>query len=81
MGFLLGGIFASRSEGGALPFIWFGTDMLENAIVFTLLTQFPMQNEFLGAIVGFVTVAKFSFLLLAIAAPAVLLVRPNPTRT
>ncbi len=64
----------SRKLFGALPFIWFGTDMLENAMVFTLLAQFPMQNEFLGAIVGLVTVAKFSFLLLAIASPAVLMV-------
>ncbi len=64
----------ARNYFVALPFIWFGSDMLENAIVFTLLAQFPTHSVFLGGIVGFVTVAKFSFLLLAIASPAVLLV-------
>ncbi len=56
------------------PFIWFATDMLENAIVFTLLLQFPARNDFLGSILGFVTVLKFSLLLLSIAGPAIVMV-------
>lgn len=58
----------------ALPFVWFGSDMLENAIVFSLISQFPVQNNFLGGIVGSVTAAKFSLLLLSIAVPAICLV-------
>jgi hypothetical protein len=58
----------------ALPFVWFASDMLENAIVFSLLSQFPTRNDALGGLVGFVTVAKFGLLLLSIAVPAVCLV-------
>lgn len=57
----------------ALPFVWFASDMLENAIVYSLLSQFPVRNDALGGMVGFVTVAKFGLLLLSIAVPAVCL--------
>ncbi len=63
-----------RNALAILPFIWFGAVMVENAIVFTLISQFPSENNLLGAIVGFVTVVKFSLLLLSIASPAILLV-------
>lgn len=56
-----------------LPFVWFASDMLENAIVYSLLSHFPTRNEILGGMVGFVTVAKFGLLLLSIAVPAVCL--------
>ncbi len=58
----------------ALPIVWFGSDMLENTLVFSMISQYPVQNEVLGGILGFVTVAKFSLLLLSIAGPAVFLV-------
>ncbi len=65
---------AMRKVLVVLPFIWFGADMLENAIVFNLISQFPTKNDFLGGIVGVVTVSKFTLLLLSIASPAILLV-------
>lgn len=58
----------------ALPFAWFISDMLENAMVFSLIANFPIQNDLLGGIVGYVTAVKFSLLLLSIAVPAVCLV-------
>lgn len=58
----------------AIPAIWFSADMLENIIVYTLIAQFPAQNDLLGGSVGYVTVAKFSLLLLSIAGPAILIV-------
>ncbi len=55
----------------ALPAIWFASDMIENAIVFSLIAQFPGRNEFLSGILGFVTIAKFGLLLLSIMVPAI----------
>ena len=57
----------------ALPFVWFASDMLENTMVFSLLSQFPAKNDALGGMLGYVTVAKFGLLLLSIAVPAVCL--------
>lgn len=51
------------------PFIWFLSDMIENSILFFLLNQFPIQNEFLSSLLGFVTVAKFGLLLFSIITP------------
>lgn len=65
---------AMRNMLVVLPLIWFGADMMENAIVYTLISQFPAKNDYLGEIVGLVTVSKFILLLLSIATPAILLV-------
>jgi len=58
----------------ALPFIWLGFDLLENSMVFTLLSGFPNRIDFLAGILGFVTAAKFGLLLLSILVPPVFLV-------
>nr|WP_315475975.1 hypothetical protein [uncultured Undibacterium sp.] len=54
-----------------LPFVWFASDMLENAIVFTLIAQLPTINSHLAGLLGFVTVSKFGLLLLTIVAASV----------
>lgn len=52
-----------------LPLIWLIHDLLENSILFTLLSEFPLRNNFLGSILGFVTVTKFGLLFLSILMP------------
>jgi hypothetical protein len=53
-----------------LPIVWFGLDMAENAIVFNLLDNFPLRNDLLAGMLGYVTISKFTMLLLSIAIPA-----------
>ncbi len=57
-----------------LPFAWFFSDMIENAILFSLLSLFPEQNYFLGNSLGIITTVKFSLLVLSILAPTILLI-------
>lgn len=57
-----------------LPFIWLALDLLENSIVFTLLSEFPIRDNFLGSILGFVTATKFGLLFLSIFVPPIFLV-------
>jgi hypothetical protein len=52
-----------------IPFIWLALDFIENAIVFALLTTFPIKNNLLGSILGFLTTTKFVFLFSAILVP------------
>lgn len=56
----------------ALPFLWFGLDMLENGLVYTLIAQFPADDLWLAAVLGWVTRAKFVVLLASLAAPTLL---------
>lgn len=56
-----------------LPIFWFVSDLLENTVIFNILTEFPSQNEFLGSSLGFITVIKFGLLLLSILTPSLLL--------
>jgi hypothetical protein len=53
----------------ALPLLWFATDMLENAMLFSLLAGFPTRNDLLASGLGLVTVGKFVLFLLSISAP------------
>lgn len=55
-----------------LPITWFAADMIENAIIFTLIGQFPNENLILGGILGYLTVVKFGLLSLSLLFPAVL---------
>lgn len=55
-----------------LPIFWFVSDLLENTVIFNILTKFPSQNEFLGSSLGFITVIKFGLLLLSILTPSFL---------
>ena len=52
-----------------IPFIWLALDLIENATVFALLTAFPVRNNFLGSILGFLTTTKFVFLFSSILVP------------
>jgi hypothetical protein len=57
-----------------LPFFWFAFDLLENAVIFNILTKFPSQNEFLGGSLGIITAIKFGLLLLSIFTPSLLFI-------
>lgn len=52
-----------------LPLMWFAADMLENAMVFNLLADYPARNDLLVNGLGVVTVLKFVLLALSIVAP------------
>ncbi|MCJ8312962.1 MAG: hypothetical protein HRU38_12315 [Saccharospirillaceae bacterium] len=54
-----------------LPFIWFSTDMFENLMIFTLISQFPNPTNVIGGIIGFVTMLKFILLLSSLIVPFV----------
>ncbi len=56
-----------------IPIFWFVSDLLENAVIFNILTKFPSQNEFLGSSLGFISVIKFGLLMLSILVPSLLL--------
>jgi len=56
-----------------LPWIWFGFDMLENATVFYLLSEFPKQHLFVAGSLAWITVTKFVLLFLSLLVPALLL--------
>ncbi|MDZ7936844.1 MAG: hypothetical protein U5M53_00620 [Rhodoferax sp.] len=60
-----------RKAMTAVPIVWFSTDMLENAMVYKLLTQYPKENVFIGDVLGTVTIIKFALLLSSIAIPAI----------
>lgn len=61
----------------SLPFFWFAFDLLENAIIFTILAKFPDKHELLASSLGFITVIKFSLLLLSILTPSLLFIVAN----
>jgi len=56
------------------PFLWFISDMIENASIFHLLSILPRENIQLGGVLGYITIAKFILLLLSILAPAMAIV-------
>lgn len=56
-----------------LPFIWLGFDLVENSMVFALLSAFPTRNDFIAGILSYVTTIKFGLLFLATLVPPVFL--------
>jgi hypothetical protein len=56
-----------------LPIVWFGLDMTENAMVFAMLSAYPERLDAVGASLGYVTTAKRVALLVAVAAPVLML--------
>ncbi|MGJ1264308.1 hypothetical protein [Sphingobacterium spiritivorum] len=56
-----------------LPWTWFGFDMLENATVFYLLSEFPKQYPLVAGSLAWITVTKFVLLFLSLLVPALLL--------
>lgn len=63
-----------------LPWIWFGFDMLENATIFYLLSEFPKQHPFIAGSLGWITVTKFVLLFLSLLVPASLLLLARKLR-
>jgi hypothetical protein len=63
------------------PVIWIGFDLLENSMVFTLLSQFPDRINFLGSLLGWVTAIKFGLLFLSILSPVWLIFLRKRHRT
>ena len=55
-----------------LPFLWFAFDLIENTILFSILTTFPNKINILSSSLGFITVIKFGLLLLSIVVPSVI---------
>lgn len=53
----------------AIPILWLGLDFIENTIIFNLLDTFPVKNLLLAGALGYVTIVKFSLLLLSILLP------------
>lgn len=76
--YFLGRFVGDRSAVGnglrlvllGLPLVWFGFDMLENAMVYQLIGQYPLTSETLGNLLGLVTVTKFALLLACVVVPA-----------
>lgn len=60
-----------------LPFLWFASDLVENAVIFILLSKFPSQSKPLASSLGFITIIKFGLLLLSIFMPSLLFVFGN----
>ena len=61
----------------AIPVSWLIMDFIENAIIYNLLDNFPVKNVALAGTLGFVTITKFSLLLLALLAPTLLIAFQN----
>lgn len=64
----------------AVPILWLSMDFIENAIIFKLLNEFPMKHYVLAGSLGYITITKFSLLLLSILAPTLLITRHNMRR-
>lgn len=58
----------------SLSFFWFALDMLENVVIFNILSKFPSRNEIFGSSLGFITVIKFGLLMLSILMPSLLFI-------
>lgn len=54
-----------------LPIIWLLSDIFENILTFTLISQFPRPTNIIGGFIGYVTVIKFSLLFLSLFLPLV----------
>ncbi len=55
-----------------IPIVWFVSDMVENATIYYLLSTFPSRHDVLANMLGYLTITKFSLLLLSIAIPTLL---------
>ena len=61
----------------ALPILWISMDFIENAIIFRLLHKYPVKYDALAGMLGYITIIKFSLLLLTILVPTVLMTISN----
>lgn len=55
----------------SVPILWFYSDMIENSVIYFLLSQYPQKNIFLAGSLGAITLLKFVLLLLSIMLPAI----------
>jgi hypothetical protein len=60
-----------------IPILWLTMDFFENAIIFNLLNKYPAKNFLLAGSLGYLTITKFSLLLLSILAPTILIAYHN----
>lgn len=56
-----------------LSILWLASDLAENTFLFTILHTFPREVNFLAGMLGYITLVKFSLLLLSATAPSLLL--------
>ncbi|AEI52067.1 hypothetical protein [Runella slithyformis] len=54
-----------------LPTLWLITDLLENLIIYIILSNYPTRYDFLGRIIGVVSVIKFTLLFYSIITPVI----------
>jgi hypothetical protein len=81
--FVINRITISRTSQIVLmivPVLWLSMDFIENAIIFNLLNHFPVKNYTLAGSLGYITITKFSLLLLSILAPTVMITLHNMSR-
>ncbi len=57
-----------------IPVLWFCSDMIENAVIYWLTSQFPVRHNFIASGLGWLTNTKFLLLLSSITFPTVSLV-------
>jgi hypothetical protein len=60
-----------------LPFFWFACDLIENAVIFSLLSIYPDQSIILSSSLAYITTVKFGSLLLSIFTPSLLFIFAN----
>jgi hypothetical protein len=56
------------------PLLWFASDMMENTLIYHMLDIYPVEHHTLAGALGYLTLFKFSLLLLSMLLPAVILV-------
>lgn len=65
----------------ALPFLWLASDLIENTVVFSILSIFPRENGLLSGALGYITVVKFTLLFLSIVTPSLLFLFRRKSQT
>jgi hypothetical protein len=68
---------ALRIAFTTLPILWLCSDFVENSAIFHLLDDYPDRNPLMAGTLGYITITKFSLLLLSILVPAILLIVSN----
>lgn len=63
-----------------LPIVWLAMDFVENLTIYRLLDLFPIRNKALAGFLGYITITKFTLLLLSIVVPTALITRHNVRR-
>lgn len=58
-----------KTFASVIPIIWFASDMVENIVIFQLLDRFPERQNFLAGSLGYITITKFTLLLLSVVTP------------